>query len=89
MMPKGRLVRRSESRGARRCKFVDSQQHSDMGLICFACHGLEVLTFMRVCQYTPCILAQPVLSRQDRSVLLGVIEFVNKRGGVYDEVNNM
>ena len=36
-------------------------------------------------QYTPCILAKPVLSRRDSSVLLGVIEFVNKRGGVYDE----
>ena len=36
-------------------------------------------------QYTPCILAQPVMSRRDSSVLLGVIEFVNKRGGVYDE----
>lgn len=32
-----------------------------------------------------CIIAQPVLSWKDRSVLLGVVECVNKRGGAYDE----
>ena len=36
-------------------------------------------------QYQACILAQPVLSSSDRSVLLGVVECVNKRDGVYDQ----
>lgn len=35
-------------------------------------------------QFSACILAQPVLSKCDRRVL-GVIECVNKRGGVYDD----
>ena len=36
-------------------------------------------------QYQACILAQPVLSSSDRSVLLGVVECINKRDGVYDQ----
>ena len=35
--------------------------------------------------FSACIIAQPVLSWSDRSVLLGVVECVNKRGGAYDD----
>ena len=35
--------------------------------------------------FSACLIGQPVFSRSDRSVLLGVIECANKRGGVYDE----